>query len=175
VRKPDNASGGKPPEAVQNQPPGESAGSRGPHRRDRPRGVQTPSIKSDKPFLPRWALIALCLLVAGGGTWAVFEFFVWPKIPPELVGKWVIEGGLQDGSTFDFSRNGDLEAHLNVNGMEHILKGKAAVEDKKLHITTRNPNTKQDETQTCVIRELTKTTFVVEFSKGEVFKMVRVD
>ena len=123
--------------------------------------------------LPRWAIIALCLVLAGGGAWAVCEFFVFAKIPPELVGKWVVQGGPQDGATFDFSRNGAVEAHLNGMGMEHVLKGKAAVQDKTLLITTQNPHTKQDETCGCLIRELTPQSLIVEFEKGEVFKMTR--
>ena len=113
------------------------------------------------------------MLLAAGGTWAAFEFFVWSRIPPELAGKWVVHGGPQDGATFDFSRNGTLEAHLNNRGTEHVLLGKVAVEDKKLSITTQNPQTKQDETRSCVIKELTEQTFIVEFEQGEVFKMVR--
>jgi hypothetical protein len=132
--------------------------------------------------LPRWAILALCVVLAFGGSWAVFEgtwavleFFVWAKLPPELVGKWVVEGGEQDGATFDFSRNGTLEAHLNNRGQEHILKAKVAVEDKKLLITTQNPHTKLDETRACIMRELTQNRLVVEFEKGEVFKMARAN
>ena|SRR5947207_80879 len=127
-----------------------------------------------KPAPPwRWPVIALLVLLTAGGSWAAFEFIVWSRIPPELAGKWVVQGGPQDGATFDFSRNGTLEARFNGGVMEHVLQGRAAVEDKRLLITTRNPNTKQDETRSCVIRELTERTFVVEFAQGEVFTMVR--
>ena len=125
----------------------------------------------------KWALglglgVVLVLLTAGG-TGANYDFIAWRRIPPELAGKWVVQGGPQDGATFDFSRNGALEAHFNFNGMDYVLKGKAVVEAEKLLITTQNPNTKQSETRACVIRELTERTFVVEFEQGEVFKMVR--
>jgi hypothetical protein len=125
--------------------------------------------------LPRWATLTLCLLLAFGSTWAVCEFFVWAKLPPELVGRWVVEGGPQDGATFDFSRKGTLEAHLNNGGREYLLLAKVAVEDKKLLITTPNPHTKEDETRSCIIRELTQNRLVVEFEKGEVFKMARAN
>ena len=131
----------------------------------------SPRAKQASPW--RWPVIALAVLLTAGGTWAAFEFLVWSRIPAELVGKWVVQGGPQDGATFDFSRNGTLEARFNGGSVEHILKGRAAVEDKRLLITTRNPNTKQDETRSCVIRELSERTFVVDFEQGEVFKMVR--
>src|SRR5262249_1598409 len=52
--------------------------------------------------LPRWAWLALGLLLAGGGTLAVFEFFIWNKLPPGLAGKWVVQGGPMSGGTFEF-------------------------------------------------------------------------
>jgi hypothetical protein len=79
------------------------------------------SVKKDgKSILRHWAVPALCLLLSAGGAWAVFEFVVWNRLPAELVGKWVVEGGAQDGATFDFSRSGNLEAHLNNKGMEEL-------------------------------------------------------
>jgi hypothetical protein len=112
-----------------------------------------------------------------GGTWAFAEFVLWNKLPPELVGKWeVYDGKDMQGAIFDFSRFGSLEARLPSPdpNKTNVLQGSVTVEDKKLLITTRNPNTKLDETRTCVIRELTVTTLIVEFDKGEVFKMHRV-
>ena len=81
---------------------------------------------------------------------------------------------LQDGSTFDFSRSGTLEAHINAQGYDHPLNATIAVEDKQMRITTRNPHNNQDETRTCLIRELTADSLIVEFEKNETFKMVRV-
>ncbi len=94
-------------------------------------------------------------------------------LPAALLGKWVIEGGPQDGARFDFSRDGTLEAHLNINGQGRLLNGKVTVEDKKLLITTRNKETGQDLTRSASIREMTDITFVLEFEEGEVFKFVR--
>ena len=123
-----------------------------------------------------------CLVVAAGGTWAVFEFVVWARLPTELVGKWEVAQGPQRGAIFHFSRNGTLEAHFQSPDPDkmNVLQATVAIEDKKLLITTRNPNTRQYETRSCFIRELTPKTLVVEFEKdeqgkaGEVFKMVRV-
>jgi hypothetical protein len=124
--------------------------------------------------VPRWAIITMCVLLAFGGTLAFSEYFVFSKIPAELVGQWVVQGGPQHGATFDFSRRGTLEAHFNGQGFDHPLNGTIAVEDKLLRITTRNPHTNRDETRTCIIRELTAESLIVEFEKNETFKMVRV-
>jgi uncharacterized protein (TIGR03066 family) len=128
-----------------------------------------------RPSWPRWAVAALCLLLAGGGTWAAMEFVVWSKLPPELVGKWVVQGGPQDGATFDFYRTGGMSARLNNNGSEVRLDARAAVQGKRLLTTTQNPRTRQDETRTCTIRELTPSTLVLETEQGEVFRMVRAE
>jgi hypothetical protein len=120
----------------------------------------------------RWSIVALCVIVAGVGTWALFEFVVWNRLPPELVGKWVVEGGPQDGATFDFFRSGAMEAHVNLQGREGIVKASVAVDGKALLMTTRNPNTGQDETRRSIIRELTARTLVLEDEKGDVYRMV---
>jgi len=129
--------------------------------------------KRQSRSLPRWLILALCMLVPAAGVWAALEFMVWNKLPPALVGKWVVEGGPQDGATFDFSRRGTLEAHLNNQGTEHVLEGNVTVQDRKLFISTQNPKTLQYETRSCNIRELTEATLVVEFEEGEAFKMAR--
>jgi uncharacterized protein (TIGR03066 family) len=132
--------------------------------------------KSARPtLLPTWLVLGLCLLLAGGGTWAAAEFFFFSKLPPELVGKWVVRGGPQDGATFDFFRGGSMEAHLNNNGMEVVIKARATLEGKTLLTTTQNPHTKQDETTTSTIRELTRDTLVIETKQGEVFRMTRAE
>ncbi len=128
-----------------------------------------------KPRLPLWLVLGLCLLVAFGGAWAATEFFLFSKLPPELVGKWVVQGGPQDGATFDFFRGGNMEAHLNNNGNEVVLKAQVAVEGKTLLTTTRNPHTGQDETNTSTIRELTRDSLVLETKQGEVFRMTRAE
>ncbi|HYV34992.1 MAG TPA: hypothetical protein VE988_04755 [Gemmataceae bacterium] len=130
-----------------------------------------------KAMLPRWLLIVLCVGGAFGGTWAFAELVLWNKLPAELVGKWeVYDGKDMQGAIFDFSRFGSLEARLPSPdpNKTHVLQGSVTVEDKNLLITTRNPNSGQDETRSCMIRELTPTTLIVEFDKGEVFKMRRV-
>jgi uncharacterized protein (TIGR03066 family) len=137
--------------------------------------AKTPGATAKRPLLPRWALILLCLVFAGGGTWAVAEFFVFSKLPPELVGKWVVQGGPQDGATFDFYRDGSMVAHLNNNGSVGIIKAGASVEGKQLLTTTRQPSTGQLKTSVSHIRELTRDSLVLESEQGEVTRMSRAE
>jgi hypothetical protein len=149
-------------------------------RNKRPQNSQKPQqIRQPAKGSPwRWVLLILLVVAAFGGTWAAvewvaIEYLIPSKIPQELVGKWVVQGGSQDGATFDFSRRGTLEAMLNNQGAGYVLKAGVAVEGKSLLITTQNPHTKQGETRTANIRELTAYSLIVEFEKNEVFIMVR--
>jgi len=50
--------------------------------------------KRDFTRLGDYLFFGLILLLVAGGTWAVFEFVVWNKLPGELVGKWVAAPGM---------------------------------------------------------------------------------
>jgi uncharacterized protein (TIGR03066 family) len=91
------------------------------------------------------------------------------------VGKWVVQGGPQDGATFDFFRGGSMVARLNNNGTAVLLKARAAVEGKTLLTTTQNPHTGRDETNASTIRELTRDSLILETKQGEVFRMARAE
>jgi uncharacterized protein (TIGR03066 family) len=121
----------------------------------------------------RWVGLAVCVLLAAGGTWAVMEFVVWNKLPPELVGKWVVQGGEQDGATFDFYRNGTMVGRINNRGMEGVIDARVAVEGESLFITTQNPRTKGDETKTHTIKTLNGQQLVLQDQQGTVFRMER--
>jgi hypothetical protein len=135
--------------------------------------ARIPQPKSGAVGLSLWVWLAFALTVAGGGTLAVFELFIWNKVPPELAGKWDVEGGPLSGGTFDFSRNGNLEMRFKKLGKEITLKGSVAVEDRTLFTTTHNVQTGVDETTTSIIRELTARTLIIELESGDVLKMGR--
>lgn len=123
---------------------------------------------------PRWVWVALALLVlAGAGTWAVLEFVVWNKVPPELVGTWEVQGGPMSGGTFAFSRDGTLKIRHRGQETDSAMNARVAVEDKTLLTTTKHPQTGQEDTRRSTIRELTAQSLVIELEKGEVLKMVR--
>ena len=121
----------------------------------------------------RLAALGLCLLLAAGGTWAFMEFVVWNKLPPELVGKWVVQGGEQDGATFDFYRNGTMVGRINNRGMEGVIDARVAVDGELLLITTQNPRTKGDETKKHTIKTLNGQQLVLQDEQGNVFRMER--
>src|SRR5262245_11660891 len=86
---------------VGNGPTARATESKVPVRGERVMKTAQPKPKPpQQPPHPRhWALPVLLLLLAGGGSWATFELVVWNKLPADLVGKWVVEGGSQDGAT----------------------------------------------------------------------------
>src|SRR5437870_2000491 len=89
----------------------------------------------------RWVMIGLVLLLTTGATWAIFEHFVWATTPSQLVGKWVVTEGPDEGGTVDFYRNGTMIAKVNNQGFEGIIEAKIRVEDNKIHVTTRHQRT----------------------------------
>jgi hypothetical protein len=137
--------------------------------------------KQSKPGRPQagkfthwhWAMLGLGLLLAGGGTWAALEFFVWNKLPPALVGKWEVQGGPLSGGTFQFFRNGTLETRLKKDKTYFKLRASAAVEGKTLLTTTQDPQTAREQTRKSTIRELTADSLAIELEDGAVLKMAR--
>src|SRR5262249_46711712 len=95
------------------------------------------------------------------------------RVPNHLIGKWVIEGGEQDGATLDFFRDGTMLGRLNVQGREALVKARVLVEGNKLFITTQNPNTRADETRVQIIRTLTREALVLEDERGKSFTLKR--
>ncbi len=100
---------------------------------------------------------------------------VWARVPPELVGKWVVREGPQEGATFDFHRGGTMVGHVNAGGNEAIVKARIRVQDKAIYSTTTNPHTGHEDTMVLNIRALTARDLVVEDPQGQVLKMERAD
>lgn len=138
-------------------------------------GPKTPLHEGGLFSSSTWILLALCLVLAGVGTLAVFEFFIWNKVPPELVGFWEVESGPQKGGSFEFFRNGTLEFNLKENKRQISHKTRVAVKDKQLLTTTRDPQTRQEKTNTIMIRELTADSLILEFENGDVLSFVRLE
>src|SRR5262245_31772479 len=138
-------------------------------KKRRPTQARAGDHKTGKRGLPRWAWIVFGLLLAGAGTLAVVEFFIWNKVPPALVGTWQVQEGSLSGGTFDFSRDGALRMrHKNAD-----VKWRVSVNGKTLLMTTRSAHTGAESTQRGTIQELTPNALVLELEKGEVLKMVR--
>lgn len=123
----------------------------------------------------RWGIPVLCLVAAAAGTWAAFEFIVLSKLPRELLGKWVVVGGEQDGADFDFSRNGTMRGRVNVKGREFIVEARVRVVDKVLYSTTTNPNTGREETRTQSIVALTDKRLVLQDERGQLLELERAN
>lgn len=120
-------------------------------------------------------LLGLVLALGGVGTLALFDFFVWNKIPPELVGFWEIREGPKKDGTIEFFRDGTMEAHWQAIKKPVTIKARVAVRDKKLVITSKSSLPGQEDRDEYVIRELTANTLILEMERGEVWKMVRIE
>jgi hypothetical protein len=149
-----------------------SAGHRNVKGHDKVQVRPTAPARSPWPWV---LLAALCVLVAAGTTWALLEFVIWARVPGALVGKWVVEGGEQDGATFDFFRGGTMLGHINLQGREGIIEARVRVQDGTLLSTTQNPNTGRDETRAQKIRSLTARELVLEDDRGHTLRMTRAD
>jgi hypothetical protein len=122
-----------------------------------------------------WVLLGLSLALAAVGTMFVFDFFVWNKIPPALVGYWEVQEGPQKDGTFEFFRNGTLEVRLPAKKKDILHKTQVSVHDRTLVMTTKDPISREETNNEGIIRELTANTLILVLEKGDVLKMVRIE
>jgi uncharacterized protein (TIGR03066 family) len=110
------------------------------------------------------------------GTWKFPEAQpvarVEKKLADKLLGKWVVQGGEQDGATFDFRSDGSLIGRVNVKGMEAIIKARVRVEGNKLFSVTRGP-TGKDDTRTLIIKTLSANELVLQTDHGQILTLKR--
>src|SRR5262249_46397980 len=118
-------------------------------------------------------LLAVAVSLAAGGTWAVLELVVWNRVPADLVGKWVITEGPDEGGTIDFYRNGTLVGKVNNRGTEGIINATIRVEDKKIYITTTHQFTGEKATKVQLIRQLDDKHLILQDERGTLLKLER--
>ena len=140
----------------------------------------TSPVKSGGDHGLRWALLGLALVLATGGFWALMEFVVWNKVlwgemPGELVGKWVVTEGPDEGGTIDFYRDGTMRAVVNLQGKTGIVNARIRVEDKKIHATVTNQLTGEEGTRVQTIKVLSNERLVLEDERGNSIKLKRAE
>jgi len=123
------------------------------------------------------ACIATFLLLL---YWALMELVVWNKVlwgelPGELMGKWVVTEGPDEGGTIDFYRSGAMRAVVNLQGKTGIVDATIRVEDKKIHATLTNQDTGEKGTRVQTIRVLTRDRLVLEDERGNSIKLRRAE
>jgi len=147
--------------------------------RNNPRGndVAKPAGKnsfSGDTRLRNWGIGLLVVLLGAAGTFALFEFVILSKIPPELVGRWRVVGGQMEGAIFDFHRNGAMTVSMHRDGKEWRMDGTAEVSGKTIRTTTEHPITKEEQTGRQTIITLTETEFVTQDANGTEVRMQRL-
>jgi uncharacterized protein (TIGR03066 family) len=120
-------------------------------------------------------MLGIGMLLTFAGTWAILEFVVWNTLPRELVGKWVVTDGPQEGATFDFYRSGKMVGHINQGGRLAIVDAVVRVEDNKIYSTTRHSQSGEELTTVQTIRTLTSRDLVVEDQQGNRTRMERAE
>jgi hypothetical protein len=125
------------------------------------------------PLWQRWTVVlAVSVVMAGGGTWAFLHFYLWNRLPAALVGKWeVVEPPSMRGGTFEFFRSGTLEVYHADSGS--LLRAHAVLTGKTLSTTTRQETSGHQDTKHSTIRELTDTTLVLELVRHGSFDGVQ--
>jgi uncharacterized protein (TIGR03066 family) len=124
--------------------------------------------------VPRWGIALLVVVLTAAGTFALFEYVLVSKVPPELVGRWRVVGGQMDGFVMEFTRQGAMTGRKTATDEEPIIEGRARVSGKTLSTTTLNPYTGKEDTGTQAIVSLTATEFVTEDAKGMRISMQRL-
>jgi hypothetical protein len=109
-------------------------------------------------FLFGRALIVLLVAAAATGSFFVCDRYFLAKIPAAMVGKWGVDGGVQDGATLELNRNGTYRATVNLQGSEGIVTGRLDASAKSLTFISVNPATGQEDylRKTIVTLERTK-------------------
>lgn len=121
----------------------------------------------------RYLMLVACLVFAAGATWAFMEFVVWNRLPSELVGKWVVVEGEQQGATLDFHRNGKMIGRFDNRGNLSIVDAQVAVEGDTLWVTTFHPTTKVEMKKKQIIQTLDAKELVLQDQKKRVLRLER--
>jgi uncharacterized protein (TIGR03066 family) len=122
----------------------------------------------------KWLVIVAAAVVVAAASFAIFEFVLPGRIPPELVGEWRVIGGELDGMTLEFNRNGTMRGTAVVNGKRNEIEGEAQVTRTTLRTRTTNPLTGRSETGIQTIVTLTETDLVTEDARGTQITLKRV-
>jgi len=126
-------------------------------------------------FRRSYLIMAVGMLAAGVGTWALFEYVIWNPVPSELLGKWIVTEGPNEGGTIDFYRGGTMVAQVNHNEMLEIIEAKVRVEDGKIIATLRNKFTGEIGTRVQTIKQLDRWRLVLEDERGNRIHLKRPD
>jgi uncharacterized protein (TIGR03066 family) len=137
------------------------------------RTPQAPARRPKSRFWRKLLVLITCFAAAGMVTFVLFEYVVPGNVPSALVGKWVVQGGEQDGVTLEFQRHGAFQARVNVADRVGGFDGRAEVEGENLHIFSVNPQTGIEEAKTHIIKKLTETEVVLQDPRGISSTLVR--
>jgi hypothetical protein len=123
----------------------------------------------------RWASLVLVLTLGAAGSFYVFDRFLLAKIPTALVGKWGVDGGVQDGATLELNRNGTYRATVNLHGSEGIVTGRLEASAKSLTFISVHSTTGEEKSLRKTVVQIGKEEMTLREPSGEIMKLVRLD
>jgi uncharacterized protein (TIGR03066 family) len=122
-----------------------------------------------------WLAGAVALYIGASATYYLVDFVIWPRVPSALVGQWRVVGGEQDGVVLRFLANGEFQARISKGEDRAIVEATAQVDGQKIRITSTNPITRERETKTHLIHQLTDVELTLEDPSGRVSRLIRIE
>jgi uncharacterized protein (TIGR03066 family) len=135
-----------------------------------PQGAAAPASSKGRLAL----ILLVCLLGSLAVSYVVFKFFIPASVPNELVGTWQVTEGPLRGATLEFRHDGAVIATLTIKGKKEVTTQSAKVDGKKLFLTTKDPDTKKDDTVIQTILILTDDELVIRDEDKRTYRMKRV-
>src|SRR4051794_30379040 len=88
--------------------------------------------------LGRWLTVLCLVFLTMASTFAIGEYFLLPRLPALMLGKWHVIDGPYEGSTVQFFADGSMESALKAKDTTETIHGTVRVDGLQLRVTTRN-------------------------------------
>jgi hypothetical protein len=121
------------------------------------------------------AFLTALVALAAAGSFFVFDRLVLAKVPEPLVGKWGVDGGVQDGATLELHRGGSYRATVNLRGSEGIVTGRLEATAKSLTFISVNPVSGKEESLLKTVVHVGADEMTLRDPSGQITKLVRLD
>jgi hypothetical protein len=112
----------------------------------------------------------LLMFLVGIVTYTIGEHYFLLRIPAAMLGKWTVIDGQYSGATVEFLRDGTMRSTLKTG---QRIEGQIRSDGVNVWVTTRDPNTAEETTDTLELLELSPSFFVTQNDAGDTLIMKR--